>query len=74
MSSHVTAARAARFALRSLQLQRALLGALAAGPGPAARMARKRDQVEAIEAFLRAHARGEHGDFNPGAASALRAA
>jgi len=63
------AARAAWFALRSLQLQRALLRAL-----PGARFARKRAQIEAIEAFLVAHARGDavDGSYCPGARVPLR--
>jgi GT2 family glycosyltransferase len=63
------AARAARLVLRSLRLQRALLRAL-----PGRRFARKRRQVEAIEAFLVAHARGEGADrsYCPGARVLLR--
>ena len=68
------AARAARFVLLSLRVQRVLLAAARHVPGLRARMARKGGQVRAIDAFLREHGRGEHGDFNPGAALALSSA
>jgi GT2 family glycosyltransferase len=63
------AARAARIALRSLRLQQTLLRLL-----PGRRFARKRGQVEAIEAFLVAHARAEpaDGSYCPGAQVPLR--
>jgi GT2 family glycosyltransferase len=63
------AARAASFVVWSLRVQRALLRAL---PGP--RFARKRRQVEAIAAFLAAHAGAaeREGAYCPGARLALR--
>lgn len=63
------AARAAWFVLHSLRLQRALLRTL---PGP--RFARKRAQIEAIEAFLVAHARDDEvdGSYCAGARVLLR--